>query len=171
MANPRRAATIRTSIAAMQADLGPQTEHYEMPLDKPRLYRWVVGSSATADSIAVLTHNGGTSGRWLLVRDVTLGANLTNADETLTVGGNFFRVLPAATPLTASRTKTLSTTNAAAGDVIHITRLGLGAFTMLIVNGGPGAGTLFTLPVSQAWFAEAYFDGTNWAVYAAGQLP
>ena len=120
MANPRRAATIRTSIAAMEADQGPRITHYNAPLDKPRLYRWSVGATDTIDNIAVLGHSGGTPGRWLLVRDDVKGSDLTDADESLDVGGNFFRVLPAATPLTASRTKTLSAANASAGDIIHL---------------------------------------------------
>lgn len=171
MANPRRAATIRTSIAAMEADVGPDLTHYNIPLDKPRLYRWLVGDISTADDIAVLDHNGGTPGRWILVRDDIQGTDLTDADETLAVGGNFYRQLPSTVPLTVNRIKTLSTTNAAAGDMIHVTRLGLGAFTMAIVNGGPAAGTLFTLPISQAWWAKAYFNGTNWLAHSAGQMP
>lgn len=171
MANPRRAATIRTSIAAMQADFGPKITHYNSPLDKPRLYRWSVGATDTIDNVTVLGHNGGTPGRWFLVRDDTKGADLTDNDETIAVGDNFFRVLPAATPLTAQRVKTLSPTNAAAGDIVHILRQGLGAFDMLIDNGGPAAGTIFTLPASQSWWARVYFDGANWIAHSAGQLP
>ena len=171
MANPRRASTIRVSKAKMEADLGPMVTHYNTPLDTPQLYEWLVGDTSTVDNLTVLGHQGGTAGRWKLVRTPVLGADLTDADESLTVGGNFFRVLPAATPLTASRAKTLSTTNAASGDMIHILRLGLGAFTMTVVNGGPAAGTLFTLPSGQSWWAKAYFNGTDWVVHSAGQLP
>jgi len=168
---PRRAATIITSKALLESSTGPNIPEYNIPLDTPRLYRWAVGSTATDDNLTVLSASGGTAGRHILVRDSIKGDDLTNADETLTVAGNFFRMLPATTTLTASRTKTLSTTNAAAGDIIHITRLGLGAFTMLIVNGGAGAGTLFTLPSGAAWWAKAYFDGTNWLAHSAGAMP
>lgn len=171
MAYPRRAATIMVSKALMGSSTGPSIPEYNVPLDTPRLYRWVVGSSATADTLTVLAASGGTAGRWLLVRDSIKGTDLTDADETLTVGQNFYRQLPALVPLTVNRVKTLSTTNAAAGDIIHITRLGLGAFTMAIVNGGPAAGTLFTLPISAAWWCKAYFDGTNWLAHSAGQMP
>ena len=171
MANPRRASTIRVSKAKMEADLRPMVTHYNTPLDTPQLYQWLVGDTSTVDNLTDLGHQRGTAGRWKLVRTPVLGADLTDADESLTVGGNFFRVLPAATPLTASRAKTLSTTNAASGDMIHILRLGLGAFTMTIVNGGPAAGTLFTLPSGQSWWAKAYFNGTDWVVHSAGQLP
>lgn len=171
MAYPRRAATIMTSKALMSASPGPSIPEYNIPLDTPRPYRWVVASAATADTLTVLAATGGTDGRWVLTRENIKGTNLTNADETLTVGGNFYRQLPALVPLTVNRVKTLSTTNAAAGDMIHITRLGLGAFTLAVVNGGPAAGTLFTLPISVAWWCKAYFDGTNWLAHSAGQMP
>ena len=170
MANPRRASTIRKDKAAMEADYGPQITHYNSPLDTPYLYEWFVGDTATTDGLTVLGHQGGTAGRWKLVRTPVQGTDLTDADETLTVGGNFFRVLPAAT-LTGSRDKTLSVSNAAEGDMIHILRLDVGAFTVTILNGGLAAGTVFTLPASQAWWAKAYFNGTDWVPHSAGQLP
>lgn len=154
----------------MSNDLGPHIPHYNSPLDFPFLYEWIPGNTATADNVAVLSHNGGTVGRWHLVRANVLGANLTDANENLTVGGNFFRVLPAAT-LTASRTKTAQTTNAAAGDVIHVLRLDTTANTLIIANGGLGGGTIYTLPASQSWWAKIYFDGTNWIAHSAGQNP
>lgn len=171
MANPRRASTIRVSKAKMEADLGPDITHYNTPLDTPRLYQWLVGDVSTLDSLTILGHQGGTLGRWKLVRNPVQGTDLTDADQALTVGENFFRVLPAASPLTAAREKTLSTVNAEAGDIIHVLRLGLGAFTMDIVNGGPGAGTLFSLPASQSWWAKSYFNGIDWVAHSAGQLP
>jgi hypothetical protein len=155
----------------MGADSGPAITHYNTPLDTPRLYKWFVGDTSTDDTLTVLGHQGGTMGKWKLVRDPIQGADLTDADEDLTVGENFFRVLPAATPLGASRTKTLKITNAEEGDIIHILRLGLGAFTMLIDNDGPAAGTLFTLPASETWWAKAYFNGTDWIPHSAGKLP
>ena len=170
MANPRRAATIRTSVAAIEADVGPEVEHYNVPLDMPALFRFVVGSSDTADSVAVLSHNGGTAGRWLRVRLPIKGSDLTDADATIQVGGNYWRVLPAAT-LSANRQLTLGTTNAAAGDQITITRQDVGAFTYAVVNGGAGAGTLVTLPVSKAAFADFYYDGTNWLLVRAATMP
>jgi hypothetical protein len=171
MANPRRASTVRVSKAKMAADLGPYVTHYNTPLDTPVLYKWFVGDVSTIDNLTVLGHQGGTVGRWKLVRTPLLGTDLTDADENLTVGGNFFRVLPAAIPLTAARGKTLLTTNAEAGDAIHILRLGLGAFALNIINDGPAAGTLFALPSGQSWWAKSYFDGTDWIAHSAGQLP
>jgi hypothetical protein len=79
-------------------------------------------------------------------------------------------VLQAST-LSANRTATLSTTGAIEDDEITITRLDVEAWTYAIVNGGAGGGTLTTLPASQRWFATFYFDGTNWLLKAAGQMP
>jgi hypothetical protein len=155
----------------MEADLGPMVAHYNTPLDTPRLYQWLVGDTSATDTLTVLGHQGGTAGRWKLVRDSILGADLTDADENITVGENFFRTLPAAVPLNAARDKTLLTTNAESGDMIHVLRIGLGPFTMGIVNGGPSAGTIYTLPAGQSWWAKAYFNGTNWVAHSAGQMP
>jgi hypothetical protein len=170
MANPRRASTIRKNKDAMGTDFGPQITHYNTPLDTPYLYKWFVGDSSTTDGLTVLGHQGGTAGRWHLVRNPTLGADLVDGNEVLTVGQNFFRTLPAAT-LTGGSDKTLSTDNAASGDVIHILRLDTTANTVAIINSGPAAGTLFTLPASQAWWARSYFNGTDWVPHSAGQLP
>ena len=75
--------------------------------------------------------------------------------------------MPAAT-LTANRTVTLGVTSAVKGDEFHITRADVGAFTLALVNGGPGAGTLLTLPVSKAGFGHFKFNGTDWILYSAG---
>jgi hypothetical protein len=171
VANPDRSITIKNSVAAMDAAMGPAITHYNMPLDMPALFKWIVGDTTTADDVTVISHQGGTPGRWHRVRLPIKGADLTDADEDVGVGGNYWRVLPAATPLTDNRIKTLVTTNAAEGDLITITRLGLGSYTMAIANGGAGAGTLFTLPSGAAWWCRAYFDGTDWLAHSAGALP
>lgn len=93
----------------------------------------------------------------------TMGAALTNADATVTIGGGGRRVLPDAT-LTANRTVTLGTSNAVLGDVIEIVRLDTEAFTLAIVNGGAGAGTLLTFAVGAMLYAKFRFDGSNWAL-------
>ncbi|MFQ5425417.1 MAG: hypothetical protein ACE5F9_15740 [Phycisphaerae bacterium] len=157
-------------MAAIQADVGPMVEHYNVPLDMPALYRFAVGDTSTADGVAVLSHNGGTAGRWLRVRLPIKGSDLTDADATIQVGGNYWRVLPAAT-LSANRQLTLGTTNAAAGDIVTVTRLDMTANTYAIVNGGPAAGTLVTLAVSVKAFADLYFDGTDWLLMRAAAMP
>lgn len=96
------------------------------------------------------------------------GADLTDAPATITVAQGKWRVLPAAT-LSATRAFTLSTTGAVAGDQITITRLDTTANTITVVNGGVGAGTLATLPVSTTGFVKAQFDGTNWALREIGK--
>lgn len=169
MANPRRAPTVMASVAAVAADQGPLLEHYAIPLDQPSLYRWIVGDSSTVNGETVLGHTGGTVGRWLRVRPQLLGANLTNAPATIYAGEKAWRRLPAGT-LTANRVLTLGTTGASAGDTITVTRLDVSAWTYAVVNGGAGAGTLITLPASQKWFADFYFDGTDWLLVRAGQM-
>lgn len=168
--DPPRAATIRTSVSVIESDQGPRIAHYERPLDYAKLYQWIVDDASTADDVAVLSHTGGTAGRWHLVRIDDLGDDLTDADATIYVGGKFDRVLPAST-LTVNRTLTLGTTNAAAGDKLTIVRRDVEAYTYQIDNGGAGGGTLCTMPVSTAYWATFRFDGTDWSVWSGGALP
>ncbi len=96
------------------------------------------------------------------------GANLTNTPtQTIQASEGGWRRLVA---LGQNGTLTLGTVGAAAGDRIHITRSDLAAFTYAIVNGGAGAGTLCTLPVSKLSSVVMQFDGTNWLVKDIGQL-
>ena len=78
-------------------------------------------------------------------------------------------MLPAST-LSANRTITLLAAGASVRDQLRITRLDAGAFTLQI-DDDAGSTTLTTLPVSERWFADFYFDGTNWILTAAGQMP
>lgn len=111
----------------------------------------------------------GPSAQIIPLRPGIIGANLTDADETLTVGQGVHRCIPAL-PLTSNRTKTLSTSGASVGHVIEIARIDSAAFTVAVVNGGPGAGTIFTFPASQLHSAEFRFDGTNWSLQERRQL-
>jgi hypothetical protein len=90
-----------------------------------------------------------------------LGANLTDANTNLAVADGNARIVPAAT-LTANRSDTLQTTGATTGESVTVYRLGTEAFTLAILNGGAGAGTKYTFPVSVARAAEFTYDGTNW---------
>lgn len=92
-----------------------------------------------------------------------VGAALTDASATIQITEGNLRPLPSA--LTANRTVTLGTTGAALGHVIEIPRFDVAAFTLAIVNGGPGAGTLYTFPVSATGHAVFRFDATNWALW------
>lgn len=170
MATARYAPTVIASIATIQASPGPLVEKVWMALGKlSRLYRWAYGSAATTDGVTVLAGSGGAEGRWILQRTPDKGANLTDADATIQVGEEFWRAMPVAT-LTANRAITLGTTNAAEGDILEITRLDVGAYTLAIINGGAGAGTLITMPVSSRYWAAFYFDGTNWSLRRGGAM-
>jgi hypothetical protein len=169
MATSRRAATIRESVANVESDIGLKLPTYVIPLDQPRLYRWAAGGTLVADGVTVLDHSGGTAGNWLEVVEDDAGDDLVDGNATIQVGGNRWRTLPAAT-LTQNSTLTLGTTNAQAGHWLDITRLDIGAFTYAIANGGAGAGTLITFPVSTRYCARCQFDGTNWKLRAAGAM-
>lgn len=164
-----RAITVRTTAANMTARVGPAVPHYNMPLDRGRVFRFVEASVLTADDITVITTNGqGTQGRWLLVREPTKGVDLTDtASQSITVSGDFYRRFPT---VSQTSTVTLDTTNAEAGDVITITRTDTSAFTVAVINGGPGAGTLVTFLVSVQAFGDFYFDGTNWEKQRAATM-
>jgi hypothetical protein len=151
----------------MQARRGPQVPHYNLALDVGRVYRFEVANVLLDDGLTVLKPSGGTSGSWLEVRRVLDGANLTDADINVLVGGNVLRVLPAAT-LTATHFALLGTTNAERGDVIRIVRNDLSVFVYNVVNGGPASGILHAFAGSVAGFADSYFDGTDWIRMAFG---
>ncbi|UCC74308.1 MAG: hypothetical protein JSV86_07055 [Gemmatimonadota bacterium] len=170
MANPPRAAQIRYSRNVIESALGPRITHYEIPRDKPAIYRWVVGDSSTADDVTVLSHTGGTEGRWIRLRLPVKGEDLGDGAASIGVGGDYLRILPGGT-LTGDSVATLNTTNAATGDILTIVRQDLGAYTYQIVNGGPGGAALCTFPVSLAYWADFHFDGTNWELIRGGALP
>jgi hypothetical protein len=167
MAYPRLAATIRSTLAALRADQGPALERYAISLDRPRLFRWAVGSLLAHDAwTTIVPVGGGTAGAWLEVREDDKGADVLQTDTVLAVGGKRWRRI-AAGALSANLSLTLSTANAAAGDLLEVTRLDVGAYTAALVNGGPAAGTLVTLPVSARSRAVFFFDGTNWLLRAS----
>ena len=125
-----------------------------------QLFRWVPNSLAVQDGRTVVVGNSGYAGAWILCRNDDKGADIVNADTTITVGDGAWRRIVG--PVTANRTMTLSATNAAAGDVVELTRTDTAAFTVAIVNGGPGAGTLYMMPSGSAANVRACFDGANW---------
>jgi hypothetical protein len=51
-----------------------------------------------------------------------------------------------------------------AGDTIELARLDTTAFTLAVINGGAGAGTLITMPVSVGLYTNYTFGGTNWTL-------
>lgn len=99
---------------------------------------WVVGT-ALLDAAATTIQRAGRRTSFLL-------ASTMSQDETITFG----------------------TTGAVKGDVIRVIRTSVSAHTAAMVNGGAGAGTMFTMPNSKVNFTEAMFDGTNWLVQSMG---
>jgi len=164
-AYPRRPALIRDSVANIEASPGEDHDnHYVIPVDKPRLYKWVTNGTDTADQVTVLTHAGGTAGVWRDVPYDDRGTDLTDAAETLYVSGEQWRHCPAGT-LTAARTKTLGTTQARAGHWVLIST-GQQAYALTVANGGAAGGTLAVL--TGPGHVLCFFDGTNWLVRATG---
>ena len=170
MANPPRAARHWATVAILEGYPGSKLEDFAFVDALGAPFKWVVDDTSTADDFTVLDASGGTSGQWVRQRVSITGDDLTDADATIHVGGKFLRQLPAAT-LGANRTLTLGTTNAATDDVLRVVRYDVGAYTYQIDNGGAGGGTLCTMPVGTAYWAEFRFDGTDWVLIGGGALP
>jgi len=167
---PDRTFDIVATVAELRARPGTYLARYAWVLELGTPFRWVLNSTATNDGRTVITSLvGGFQGAWLRCRTPDAGADLGDADATLTVGGGFWYTLPAAT-LTANRVVTLDPTNAEAGDPIEVTRLDTTAYTLTVVNGGPASGTLFTMPVSARSFALAYFNGSDFVPRRSGLM-
>jgi hypothetical protein len=165
-----RSIFVVSTVAELRATPGPWAERYVFVLETGRVYRWLRGSPLVDDGRAVLTPTvGGFAGAWLLVRAPDAGAPLPAGDVTITLGQGAWRTLPAGT-LTGDAVATLSPINASAGDTIEISRLDTGAYSYGVANGGPGAGTLVTMPPSARSFARAYFDGTDWQPRSSGLM-
>jgi hypothetical protein len=92
-----------------------------------------------------------------------MGASLADEDATITVAQGQRRAMPAST-MSANRSLTLSDSGAVAGDTIELARLDTTAFTLAVINGGAGAGTLITMPVSVGLYTKYTFGGTNWTL-------
>lgn len=114
-------------------------------------------AALTATALTCTTINGVT------IAAPVEGTALTDADQTLNVsGGNNY---VQSTALTASRTKTLGTSGSPeTGEIVTITRTTTAAFTMPVVNGGAGGGTLYTFPSAGKRVADFRYDGTNWSL-------
>jgi hypothetical protein len=141
-------------------------------LGTPGLFVWHQGSAiADDDGATCIETSGGQQGRFLRERCPDRGDDLTDAAVTIYPSGNRWRVLPAAT-LSANRVVTLgiasSTQSVEEGDWILVTRQDATAYTLSLLNGGPGAGTVATLPGGGTSWALVYFDGTNWISRASG---
>lgn len=170
MPDPLRAAAIYTTVALLAAQPGRRKVGYAVVLENGRFYKWVPDDTTATDGWSVVGYTGGHAGTWKDTPGDVKGADLGDTTETLTVAGKLLRYVQAAV-LAANRTKTLGVTGAQLGQVLRIVRLDVGAFTLAFVNGGPAAGTITTLPASQRWFADFRFDGADWRLLGAGQMP
>lgn len=127
------------------------------------------GAGTIVDNECEWHRHGTATAQWAV--DVTMfeGTHLTDADATISVGASSVngnkRTLHVA--LTANRTIRIASTGAVKGEVLEIVRLGLGAFTLTVLDDVSGA-TLYTFPVSQARGADFKWDGTNWQGPATG---
>jgi hypothetical protein len=108
----------------------------------------------------------------LLAEVGNAGAGLADEDETLTSSGgvkNGWQFVMD-NPMTADRTFTLGVPGAVPRQVMSVTRRGAPSlddgFSLIIVNGGPAAGTLATLGPGAARRAEFKLNdaGTDWVL-------
>jgi hypothetical protein len=156
----RRAAAIWPAIATLRSSISPIVEQYLYVIGIPGLFKFYPDSIADDDGWTVIAPTG--NGRYRRVAFPDRGDDLDDTTpQTIDVTGGPWRVIPAAT-LAANTTLNLDDAGAVEGDTLEITRLDVGAYTVAIVNGGPGAGTLCTMPVSARAWAMLYFNGTNW---------
>lgn len=162
------AAGIWPTTAALRAADAPLLERYAVPLDNPRLFRFVVGATDADDGQTSLApHNGG--GRWIAVRQQRYGTPIIDEDTIITVGDGQWHTV-AENTLTAPRTLTLSVANARRGDMKNIFRIDSSVHVLAIVNGGLGGGTIVELPGGQRSYVTCWFDGTDWGYLAAGLM-
>jgi hypothetical protein len=167
MASFFRVFTTPGALASIRAPL--TSERFAFVSSLNALFAWSPLSAQDADAVNVIAPSAPGLGRWLRVVADNSGASLGDASVSIAVSGGRKRTLPAAT-LSENREITLATTNAIAGNEIEITRLDVGAFTVAIVNGGPGAGTIATMPVSARSFIACRFDGANWNHLRSGLM-
>lgn len=144
----------------------------------------VLGGTTLSNGVAGLKLRDGTANgqewfwdgsQWWLVSRET-GTALTDANATLQYTTACQYVWPPSVDTAATRTLTLGITGlssepmAGNGCILSI-EFARASYTSTIniVNGGPGGGTLYTVPVAKGKTLKVsfYFDGTNWAL--AGQ--
>lgn len=123
------------------------------------------GDAATATTAGTMP---AADKKFLDAEHAAAGANIADADGTIQLAEGAWRKIPT---LTGNRSITLGVAGATppvAGEQITITRLSTAANTAAIINGGGGAGTLYTFPASKNGFAKFQFDGTDWALREVG---
>jgi hypothetical protein len=173
----RRSATViaapsgTTSLAKLAQEPGEPTAKWVVLEDTGDLYRWVPHDTSTADGFNVVNPTGGgTAGRFIRVVANRFGADLGDADATITVADGLVRVLPSV-PLTDNRSLTLGTAGAIAGDTIRIVRNDTAAFTVTVKN-GLDASTIAVLDAATEQWIECKYRSAavGWIQTGAGAL-
>jgi hypothetical protein len=100
---------------------------------------------------------------------ITEGTDLTDADQTLSIADGTRRSMAASTTSTA-RTKTLGTGGTPETDEVFEIIVYSQGHNVLIVNGGPLAGTLYTVVAGTKRVCQAMWNGTDWAPAGKARL-
>lgn len=155
-----RTFTIISTIAQLRSMPGQYLPRYAWLLDLGAPFKWVLGSTATDDGFsAVVPLVGGYQGAWLRLSADDSGADLPDANATITVGGGFWRTLPT---LTANRVLTLDPTGAQPGMPIEVTRTDASAYTYTIKT--LSNVTLCVMPAGSKAFALAHVKGSDFVL-------
>ncbi len=159
-----RSAAIYDDVSTLAAQRGyARSRHWAYVVDNGLMYRWVADDTTATNGLTVIGHTGGDAGRWhAIFGDTAASAALGNADATLSIGSGTIFTMPAST-LSDDRTLTLSPTGVPVGAVVTIVRNDLSIYTIAVVNGGAGGGTIFTFPAGNTGSADFRFDGTNFS--------
>lgn len=119
---------------------------------------------AKADFTDLTGSNWSLGNRIATVGNPRAGSKLTNADVIIAPGTDKCSLyeLPSGT-LTGNHQVTVQVTSMLAGQVVCIRIRDVSANTYAVINGGPGAGTLFTKPASPGAVIDVWvkFDGAN----------
>ncbi len=99
---------------------------------------------------------------WERIYKPVQGTALIDSNQTLTPGGTVGEYLMRNGVQTANRSDTISTSGATNGDRLIITSYETAGHTLAIVNGGAGAGTIYTFAGTIPKQLSIVFDGTNW---------
>jgi hypothetical protein len=164
MAYPRRAATIlqpvagSTGLAKIAAERGEPTSKWVVNEDTGDLYRWVPGNIDAEDGFNIIEAASGPTGRFHRVVADRHGADLGDANATITVAQGLIRILPA---LTGNRTITLSAAGAKPGDEIELVRQDAIANTVTVVD-AVTTNTVALLDAGLAVVARFRFRTAGW---------
>ena len=129
----------------------------------PRTLTWTAGN-------VTLTGNAGGSSITLPVS----GTAVVQASPVYFATGNatiqsFNGTRRTAPYLTQNSTVVIGTTGATTGQIMKVYRPTGNAYTLMVMNGGAGAGILMTMTASKKATATTWFDGTNWALVESYQ--